>query len=154
DLQLVRVYEVVDGHAEAPGGDLLDRRAAPVAVGVGREAHRVLPALARVRAPAEAVHRDRERLVRLARDRAEAHRAGAEAAHDLLRGLDLLERDRLAARTVAGADLDQSPQGRLARGVLVDGARVLAVLLHRGARPHRVECVRVAGQRGGDVAVG
>ena len=66
DLQLVGVDEVVDRHAEAARGDLLDRRAAPVAVGVGREAARVLPALARVRPAAEAVHRDRERLVRLA----------------------------------------------------------------------------------------
>ena len=97
DLELVGVDQVVDRHPEAARGDLLDRRAAAVAVGVGGEAHGVLPALARVRAPAEAVHRDRERLVRLARDRAEAHRAGAEAAHDLLRRLDLLERDRLAA---------------------------------------------------------
>ena len=51
DLQLVGVDEVVDRHAEAARGDLLDRRAAQVAVGVGREAARVLPALARVRAP-------------------------------------------------------------------------------------------------------
>ena len=36
DLQLVGVDEVVDRHAEAPRGDLLDRRAAQVAVGVGR----------------------------------------------------------------------------------------------------------------------
>ena len=65
DLQLVGVDEVVRGHAEAARGHLLDRRAARVAVRVGREAARVLPALARVRLAAEAVHRDRERLVRL-----------------------------------------------------------------------------------------
>src|SRR4029077_3958104 len=100
-------------------GDLLDRRAAPVAVGVGHEAGGVLPALARVRAPAEAVHRDRERLVGLARDRAEAHRAGAEAFDDLAGRLYLLERDRLAR---AGSDLQQPPQGRLAGRVVVDRA--------------------------------
>ena len=32
DLQLIGVDEVVDRHAEAPGGDLLDRRAPAVAV--------------------------------------------------------------------------------------------------------------------------
>ena len=96
DLQLVGVDEVVRGDAEAARGDLLDRRAAQVAVGVGLEAPRVLPALAGVRAAAEAVHRDRERLVRLRRDRAERHRAGGEALDDLRRRLDLLERDRLA----------------------------------------------------------
>src|SRR5262249_43464163 len=35
--------------------------------------------------------------VRLARDRAERHRPGREAAHDALGGLDLLDRDWLAA---------------------------------------------------------
>src|SRR5690606_7130653 len=35
--------------------------------------------------------RDREARVRLGRDGAEAHRAGREALHDLLRRLDLLE---------------------------------------------------------------
>ena len=40
DLQLVGVDEVVDVHAEAAGGDLLDRRAARVAVRVGRVARR------------------------------------------------------------------------------------------------------------------
>ena len=51
DLQLVGVDQVVDRHAEAARGHLLDRRAAQVAVVVGREAARVLPALARVRLP-------------------------------------------------------------------------------------------------------
>ena len=111
DLQLVGVDEVVDRHAEAARGDLLDRRAPPVAVGVGREARRVLAALARVRAAAEAVHRDRERLVGLARDRAEAHRAGAEAPDDLARRLDLLERHRRAGpRRPAPAPISSSPR--------------------------------------------
>src|SRR6202035_3056611 len=116
DLQLVGVDEVVDRHAEAAGGHLLDRRASSVAVGVGLEARRVLAALARVRAPAEPVHGYRERLVRLARDRAEAHRARAEAPDDLARRLHLLERNRLPA---GRADLEQASQRRLARGILV-----------------------------------
>src|SRR5919106_450963 len=91
DLQLVGVDEVVDVDAEAPGGDLLDRRAARVAVLVGRVADRVLAALAGVRLAADAVHRDRQRLVRLARERAEAHRAGDEALDDLARRLDVVD---------------------------------------------------------------
>src|SRR5262249_49151228 len=71
DLQLVAVDEVVAGDAEAARRDLLDGAPAEVAVRVGYVAHRVLAALAGVRLAAEAVHRDREVLVRLARDRAE-----------------------------------------------------------------------------------
>ena len=71
DLQLVGVDQVVRGHAEAAGRDLLDRRAALVAVGVGGEARRILAALAGVGLGAEPVHRDRERLVGLTAERAE-----------------------------------------------------------------------------------
>ena len=110
DLQLVGVDEVVDRHAEAARGDLLDRRAALVVV-----ARRVLAALAGVRLAAEPVHRDREGLVRLARERAEAHRAGREALDDLRPRLDLLERDR----RLVGADLEQAAQRRAPRRVLV-----------------------------------
>src|ERR687884_625766 len=130
DLQLVGVDQVLDRDAEAARGDLLDRRAAQVAVRVGREARRVLAALAGVRLAAEAVHRDRERLVRLGRDRAERHGAGREALDDLRRRLDLVERDGLEV----GAERQQPAQRRAARGVLVDHARVLAVLLVDGSR--------------------
>ena len=41
-----------------------------------------------------AIHRDRERLVRLGRERAEGHGTGDEAAPDLFRRLHLVERDR------------------------------------------------------------
>ena len=102
DLQLVGVDEVVDVHAEAAGGHLLDRRAAQVAVRVGREADRVLPALAGVRLAAEAVHRDRQRLVRLAAERAQRHRAGDEALDDLARRLDVVERRATRPRAARG----------------------------------------------------
>src|SRR5262249_27762565 len=69
------------------------------------------------------VHRDRQRLVRLAADRAERHRAGAEAAHDALDRLDLLERYRLAVLGEA-----QQPAGRVQLAALVvDPLRVLLV---------------------------
>src|SRR5205823_327440 len=116
DLELVRVDEVVDGHAEAARRDLLDRRAAPVAVRVTLEPPRVLPTLARVRLAADPVHGDRERLVRLRRKRSERHGAGGEALDDLLGRLDLLDRDRLARL----ADLEQAAQSRPALRLVVD----------------------------------
>ncbi len=62
DLELVGVDEVVTLTPKRPEAICLiaERRESPFAAA---EARRVLPALARVRAPAEAVHRDRERLV-------------------------------------------------------------------------------------------
>ena len=111
--------EVVDVDAEAARGDLLDRRAARVAVRVADVAHRVLAALAGVRLAAEAVHRDRERLVRLARERAERHRAGREALDDLGRRLDLVERDRRrrcgSAAARAASRAAPRPRSRAAR---------------------------------------
>jgi hypothetical protein len=47
--------------------------------------------------PADPVHGDRERLVRLARERAERHRPRREALDDLARRLDLVERDAAVA---------------------------------------------------------
>ena len=118
DLQLVGVRQIVDVDAEAPRRDLLDLRTALVG-----EAHGVLPALTGVRAAAEPVHRDRERLVRLARERAERHRAGREALDDLRRGLDLVERDR----GPVGPEAQQAAQRRAARRVGVHGRGELVV---------------------------
>ena len=85
----------------------------------------------------------------------EAHRAGAEALDDLARRLDLLERYRLAlGLALAAADLQQAAQRRPAGGVLVDHARVLAVLLERRALAHRLVRLSVALQGGAHVAVG
>jgi hypothetical protein len=134
DLDLVRVDEVVDVDPEAAGRDLLDRGAAGVPVGVGGVADGVLPALARVRLAAEAVHRDGQRLVGLARERAERHGARREALDDLRRRLDLLEIDPAPLRE---AEAQQAPQRRPARGVLVDQPRVLRVGLG-AAVAHRV----------------
>ena len=105
----------MDGDAEAAGGDLLDPRAALVAVGVGRVAADVLAALAGVRHPADPVHRHRERLVRLGRERAEAHPAGGEALEDLGDRLDLVDRDRVAGGLAARAGRAASPARRSRR---------------------------------------
>src|SRR5581483_5103565 len=83
----------------------------------------ILAALARVRAPADAVHRHRERLVRLARDGPERHRAGGEALHDLRSGLDLLERDALLGEAEAHEAAQSRPPSRFS----VRDLRVLLV---------------------------
>ena len=85
--------QVLGRDAEAAGRDLLDLR-----VLLGAVARRILAALAGVGAGAEAVHRDRERLVRLRRQRAERHAGAVEAREDRLDRLDLVERDRRRAR--------------------------------------------------------
>src|SRR3712207_1819487 len=92
DLDVVGVDQVLAGDAEPAAGHLLDRRAAQVAVRVRGEPVGILAPLTGVRLAAEPVHRDREGLVGLLRDRAVAHRPGLEALDDLADRLDLLDR--------------------------------------------------------------
>src|SRR5215831_18337490 len=77
DLKVIGVDEIFGRHTEAPRRDLFDRGAHGIAVVERLVAVRLLAALARVGAAANSVHRDRKRRVRLAADRAEAHRAGS-----------------------------------------------------------------------------
>lgn len=128
DLQVGRVGEVVGGDAEAAAGDLFDgtapqRVAEPVAL---------LPALPRVRAAAEPVHRDGEGLVCLPGDRPVAHGPGGEAAHDLRLRLDLVERDRLRG------DGAQQPAQRGARGGETVDLGAVACVDVRASRAGRV----------------
>ena len=122
DLQIVGVDQVLAGHAEARRRHLLDGAAPRVAVRVGRVARRILAAFAGVRLAAEAVHRDRQRLVRFLADRSVRHRAGREALDDRLDRLDLVDRDRLAARASARAGRAAS---RSCSVLVVDEPRVL-----------------------------
>ena len=69
-----------------------------VPVGIGHESLFVLAALARVGLSADAVHGDRQGLVRFLADRAERHRAGGESLHDLGSRLDVVQRNRRAGR--------------------------------------------------------
>ncbi len=129
DLHHVRVDEVFRRHAEPARSDLLDGRAHAVAVRQRLEPVRFLAALARVRLAADAVHRDGERGVRLARDRAEAHRAGCEALDDLCGGLDFLDRDRRPSHAFRRADTEHAADRQKLLGLRVDCARVVAILL-------------------------
>ena len=121
DLDVVGVREVEARDAEPARGDLLDRRAA---LGV-EEAVDVLAALTGVGATAEVVHRDRERLVCLLRDRAVAHGAGVEALDDLADRLDLLDRHGQAPRHPGRAEAHQSAQRHQTRRLVVDAVGVL-----------------------------
>ena len=137
DLHDVGIDEVFRGHAEPAGGDLLDRRTHGIAVRQRLVAVRFLATLAGVRLAADAVHRDRERGVGLARDRAVGHGAGREAAHDARRRLDLLERHRLAAVLFGGLDGEHAADGEQALGLLVAHLGIGAILVERIAA-HRV----------------
>src|SRR5262245_6146345 len=98
DLQFPGVDQIQAGDAEAAAGDLFDGAVLRVAVGFEDVACRVFAALAGVAFAADAIHGDRERLVRFLADRAVGHRARLEALHDDFDRLDFLNRDRLAAR--------------------------------------------------------
>ncbi len=131
---LVRVDQVVRGHAEASARHLLHRAAAQIAVRIALEARLVFAALAGVRHAANAVHRNGQRLVRFLADRTEAHRAGREALHDLLRRLNFFDRNR----RIRVLQLHQSAQRAQMPALLIDQVGVLlerrrVVLPHRDA---------------------
>ena len=134
-----RVDEVLGGDAEAPRGDLLDRRALRIARAVGERhvAVRLLAALAGVRLAADRVHGARQRGVRLAADRAERHRAGREPLDDVLGRFDLVERHRLAPGVGRHPDLEQAADGLRARRLPVHQLRIFAERLER-ALAHRM----------------
>jgi hypothetical protein len=81
-----------------------DRRISPFGSGVKR---RVLASLTTIRLAAYPIHRNRERLVRLASNRAVRPASGREAAHDLGYRLHLVQRD---GRPNAFAKCEQPPQ--------------------------------------------
>ena len=98
-----------------------------------------------LRLAADRVHRAGQRLVRLGRDRAVAHRAGREPRDDRLDRLDLVERDRLAVPV----ELEQAAQRTGLGGELVDRLRVVAehaVLVRAGRvlqQEHRLRVEQV-----------
>ena len=81
---------------KSAGRHLFDGGASRIAIGQRHEPVRFLAAFAGIRFAADAVHRDGQRGVRLAGDRAERHGAGREALDDFGGGLDLFDWDRVA----------------------------------------------------------
>src|SRR5580692_9132738 len=92
DLQLVGVREVPARDAEAARRHLLDGRTLGIAIRHRLEASVILASFARVALAAQAVDGDGQRFVDFRRDRAKAHRAGAEPADDKGSLLDFLQR--------------------------------------------------------------
>ncbi|SKZ72348.1 Uncharacterised protein [Mycobacteroides abscessus subsp. abscessus] len=132
DLDVGAVAQVVRGDTEASRRDLLDRTATPVTVLVVMETTRILAALTGIRPSAESVHGDGQGLVRLGRDRTEAHRAGRETLDDLTRGFDLVDRDRI---TIAEVEVEQSTKSCHSGRLIVDHLGVfLEHLVLTGAR--------------------
>src|SRR5581483_455025 len=108
DLHHVGIDQIFRRDAEAAGRDLLDGGTHRVAIGQRLVAIRLFATFAGVRLAADPVHGDGERGVRLARDRTVRHRAGGEAAHDVLRRLDLVDRDWLATVVLRRLDAEQA----------------------------------------------
>ena len=127
DLDFLRAAEVSRRHTEASRCDLLDRT-----VPVRAEPRRVLSALAGVGFTAEGIHRLRQRLMRLLRDRPEGHGPCLEPAHNGFDRLHLLQRDRIPCRD----KIHEAAQGVRARR-LVDALRVF-LKLFKIPGPHRL----------------
>src|SRR5439155_27062059 len=106
---------------ETRGRDLLHGAAPPVAVRILLVPRRILAALAGVRLAAEAVHRDRERLVRFLTDRSIRHRSRGESLHEALDRFDFVDRDRLRGRL----QLEQPAERRVLAILIVHQLRVL-----------------------------
>ena len=119
DLNLARVDQVLAGDAETSRGNLLDGRVLRVAVLEQLETLGVFAAFARVALAADAVHRDRQRLVCFLADRAVRHCAGLEALHDAFDRLDFFERNG-----IAGLELQQAAQRAQVRRLFVDELRI------------------------------
>ena len=145
DLDVVGIDQVLGRDAKASRRDLLDARAHAVAIRHWHETIGFLAAFARVGTAANAVHRDGQCRVRLAADRAEAHRAGGEAFHDLGGRLDLFDRNRRRREL----ELHQPANGQQALALFVDGLRVGGIVFRDIAANcvlqlrHRLRCPRM-----------
>ena len=151
DLHHVGIDEIFGRHAEAARRDLLDRRAFGVRAAAGQRqiAVGLLAALAGVRLAADRVHGARQRRVRLARDRAERHRAGREPLDDVGRR----HRPRRAAtglRPVSSASLILNrPRMVCARAVSLSICAEYS--LNVSHEPLRTACCKVATASGDQI---
>ena len=65
DLDFVGVHQIISRYAEAAGGYLFDRAAPRIAVGIRYKSRLIFAAFTGIRFRANAVHRNRQRLVSL-----------------------------------------------------------------------------------------
>ena len=119
DLNVGGIDQVIAGHPEAPTRDLLDCASTLVVT----QPLRRLSALTGVGTPAESIHRNRHRLVRLRREGTVAHRTGVESSENHLDGFDLIERNR---RTNLTPKSKQSPRCSALRAQSIDFIAVAA----------------------------
>ncbi len=94
DLDVIGVDQVLGGHAEPAGRNLLDGGPGRIAVLIGHVPARLLTALPGVGLGADPVHGDRQVGVRLPGDRPERHGARGEPLDDLGRRFDLFDGNR------------------------------------------------------------
>jgi hypothetical protein len=106
DFDLAAIVQVFRGHAEPPGRDLLDRARRVVAVRFRLVARRVLAALAGIGPGADPVHRDRQGLVRLRRQRPQRDTGRDQPLADFGDRFDLVDADRFPL----GIEIEQIPQ--------------------------------------------
>ena len=146
DVELVGERAVLGRDAEAPRRDLLDPRVAVARGATRAEARGVLAALAAVALPADHVHGDRQRLVRLRRQRAVRHRARREPARDRLdaarprragSGSPAGTSSRRSCSSVDGALLHELAEPLVEVGALAIADRRSAAGARRASRPGR-----------------
>ena len=130
DLQLIGIYQIIRGDAEAPAGHLLDGTAAQITVRIGLKAGFIFAAFAGIGTPANAVHRDGQRLMRFLRDGPETHGPGGKTFDDLAGRFHIFQRDRRAL-----FELEQAAQSAEFTAAGVNGFGVIlkrfeAVLPH------------------------
>src|SRR5579884_2537069 len=83
-----------------------------------------LAAFACIRFAANPIHGDRKRRVRFARDRAKRHRARRKAAHNQIRGLDFLDRNRLPSVFLSLFDAEEVADAQRLARVFVKKRRI------------------------------
>src|SRR5206468_9563815 len=105
------------------------------AVALRAEARALFSALPGVAAATKGVHRDGERLMGLAADRSEGHRAGYESFDDHRRRLHVIEWHSVARREVEQAAQGPLPNGFLVREVAELAERRAAVAARRVLQP-------------------
>src|SRR5436190_16864488 len=140
DLQVVGIDQVLRGHSEAAGGDLMDGRPAQVTIWIAHVSIGVLAALTGVRLSADPIHRDGQGLVRFFGDGAVRHRTCREALQDVALRLHFVDRHWW---TDTFTECEQAAQRRQAPRLIVDefgvflkdvvtlGARGVLELEHR-----------------------